>query len=78
MTRPYNGAFDITWTPAHPDGANFVMIMSGTGKTGNAWNLLTDYTASPPAGNSSTSLQVLVRDNNYAIINGSFCFMVLA
>jgi len=78
VTRPYNGAFDITWTPAHPSGANFVMIMSGTGKTGNAWNLLTDYGASPPAGNSSTSLQVLVRDNNYVAINGSFCFHVLA
>ena len=78
VTQPYAGAYNISWTPAHPDGANYITILTGNGKTGNAWNMLTNFQALPPAGNSSTTILVLTRDNNYAIINGSFCFLILA
>ena len=78
VTKPSTGFFVVTFNTAHPNGACFIALASGEGIQGSAWNIVHQATGSSPHVNTSTSVTFIVRDNNFAEVNGAFCFLVLA
>ena len=74
--RTQTGFAQITFTEPHPDGANFTCLTAGEGEGANAWNFLHNIN-SGNLGNTSTTLTLIVRDNNFNVVSGVVCFYVL-
>jgi len=77
VERLQTGYYKVSWTPEHPDGANFIVFAQGEG-TGSTWNILHDATDSVALANSPTSVTFIARDHNFNITNGIVNFAVLA
>jgi len=75
VTRPSTGLYWISWTDPHPEGVNFTVTITGNGLTGNAWNVLQNFS---PNLNTAYGFYAITRDSNFVLLNGSFCFQVLA
>ena len=76
-TRLQTGYYKMTWTTAHPDGANFIVFEQGEG-TGSTWNILHDANASAALANSANSVTFITRDSNFDITDGIISFALLA
>jgi len=74
--RLSQGFYKITF-PAHPDGANFIVLAQGEG-TGGTWNILHDANNSADLANSPTSVTFIVRNNTFALTDGIVNFTILA
>ncbi len=69
--------YKCSWTVPHPDGANFTVLCQGEGQPTSAWNVLSNANTTHLA-NTSTSVSFVVRDNNFASVDGIMNFVVLA
>ncbi len=77
FTKINYGFYKITWTPVHPDGANFLCFEQGEG-TGSGWNILHDGNSTENLANSETSVTFIVRDQNFDLTDGIISFALLA
>ena len=75
--RLQTGYYKVSWTVAHPDGANFIVFAQGEG-TGGTWNILHDANDSTALANSATSVTFIARDSNFNVTNGIVNFAGLA
>jgi hypothetical protein len=77
FVRISQGFYKMTWSPAHPDGSNFICLAQGEG-TGGTWNILHDGNSSFDLANSPTSVTFIVRNNTFALTDGIINFTILA
>ena len=77
IAKSGTGFLKVTWTTAHPDGVDFLCFAQGEGEFGALWNILHNAN-STNLKNTSTTVEFVVRDNSFNLIDGSFNFFVCA